>query len=680
MITVSNDNVPSPEGEDRDEHEAAQAREREQYKRDLDKLIEELKERVSKRVQAGKDQQETLASRGPEKARPQSHAVHPRPGIPERTASEIVQLEKTARNIQEQHGVSLPMGQILAARGLSEGKEVSSFLKPTLEPHVKRIPSLLGVKEARSEIVRAISKEKPITIVCDYDADGTTSAAILTRFLRDVGVKNLKVLSPDRNREGHGLNDERVQQAAKRGKDGLLIVLDFGTKNHGELALAKELGLRTLVIDHHHQPEGEALPADAFINPQRPECGFHKDDMCTAGLTWLVTHAVRNKLMRGSDENLAERAKATRMRPLLALAALGTVADVVPLTPSNRALVTAGLKEMNRTPIKGLKELMALSGVRSPVSAEDLGFAIAPRLNALTRMIAAPRRGKTAGMLMTDLLSTPVRKRAREFAELADERNRRRKELERLVTHKVVKSLEAKPFVPNVIFVADQEFKGAVHGIIAARLVDRYARPAFVMTRDGEGNYVGSARSGSGVHLAKIIEQCGDIITKGGGHAAAAGFTLPEENLLTFKNRVRSAVKKSLGTSGIVAPTVNADIVLTIPELLANGASFVKELKLLEPCGRANPSPKVALEGLSVATIERIDNRHLKVWFRQGNGHMYGMLWNHRRHPALNIGGKVDIVAKPFLEKRNAIHNAEKQSLRLEVLAVRATTERNREK
>jgi len=676
MITTNNDSEPSPDDHQNESPEEKQAREEREYRAGVEDLVKEMQARIATGFKAGERREELLAERRPEGVRAQSHVVHPRPGIPKGTTKEIIAIEKTARAIQEGSRLSLTTGRILASRGFSEGSELATFLKPSLEPHVRRIPSLLGLKEARTEVSRAISEAKPITIVCDYDADGTTSAAILTRFLRDVGAKNVRVISPDRNKEGHGLNSERVQQAAKRGKGGLLIVLDFGTKSHQELALAKKLGLRTLVIDHHHQPEGEALAADAFINPQRPNCGFHNDNLCTAGLTWLVTHAVRKKLMRGADQELAERAKKTSIRPLLALAALGTVADVVPLTPSNRAIVSHGLKEMNRTPIKGLQELMALASVRAPVSAEDLGYKLAPRLNALTRMMPRSQRGKTAGMLMTELLSTPVRKRARALAEFADERNRRRKELERLVTHKVVKELEAKPFVPNVIFVTNQEFKGAVHGIIAARLTDRYARPAFVMTKDGQGNFVGSARSRSGVHLAEILEQCGDLIAKGGGHAAAAGFTLPEENLLAFKNRVRAGVKKSMGNEGIIVPTVNADVVVTVSELLSESSTLMGELKKLEPCGHGHPAAKIALEGLTIATIERVDNRHLKVWFRQDNANIYGMLWNNRRHPALNIGGKVDLVAKPFVEKRNSLHNQEKQSLRLELLAIKASTNR----
>lgn len=631
-----------------------------------DPMTGSIRSTIREQLQRGSKQSELLKQKLLSSREP-SKAVHPVPEHDSLSSKKTLLLERAATDISNSYNLSTVTSRLLASRGFSPGSDLDEFLKPRLTKFTKRASSMLGLKEVRSEIARAIVDKTPVTIACDYDADGTTSAAILKRFLRDVGIR-ASVLSPDRNTEGHGLNQRLVAEAAKKG--GLLIALDFGTKSPEELSVAREYGLKTVVIDHHHQPDDTQIEVDGFINPRRTGCGFGNEDLCTAGLTWLVTHAVRQHLLRSKNSELSAMAKRSSVKPLLALAALGTIADVVELTPCNRAIVAAGLREMDHTPIKGLRELKLLCGIDKPIQAEDLGFGIAPRLNAISRMTARQKGGKTAGMLMVDLLSTQTTHKSRELAELADDKNRQRKELQKLVTSNVIKKLEATKKLPPVIFVTEQEFKGSIQGIIASKLVDRYSRPAFVMRADGDGTYVGSARGVSGLHLAEVIDECRDLVERGGGHAGAAGFSVLEANLPKFKKKVTNIIERNLKGKAPL-PVIKSDIVVSLAELKQAGPALFKELHRIEPFGRGNVAPRFYLEKLSVASVQRIDHRHMKLWLREGKEYAFGIIWNHRRHPAVSVGASIDVVARPVLETRNAIHNRERQALQLDLLAVK---------
>lgn len=599
-----------------------------------------------------------------------SLAVHAEPSLEELSGAKLVRRERTALTIAETNDLSIVTARVLAHRGFKNDGVLDGFLSPKINEHIARLGDLKGLRAATKIITSAVKANESITIICDYDADGTTSAAILSRFLRSLGA-TVNVLSPDRNREGHGLNIRRVEEAAARGAK-LVIALDFGTKSHTEIARARELGMKTVVIDHHHKPDGPELPVDALINPRQDGCGFGHEDVCSAGLTWLVAAHLRKHLMKGADPLLRNLAKRSNVRSLLPLAALGTIADVVELTPCNRAIVAAGLHELDRTKIKGLKALKDLAGITGAATAEDLGFGLGPRLNALSRMLRTPEGKKTAGMLMVELLTTPSRKRGYELAELADTKNKERKELENLVAKKIIEKVEASGTLPPVLFVSEHEFNGAIQGIIAARLVERYNRPAFVMRADEAGLLVGSARGVPGVHLAKILEKTKHLIERGGGHPGAAGFSLRAENLPAFEKAVTRLVNAAL-KGGDAKRIERADVAVTVKELNTAGAHLIDEFKLIEPFGRGNPAPKLFVDRLTVASIERLDNKHLKVWFRQGDEYIYGFLWRHRSHPALAVGAMVDVVAKPFLETRNADHNREKQVIKLELLAVKSS-------
>lgn len=629
----------------------------------------EILKEVRAQIKLGAIQAERLQGR--DKAAPKaSLAVYAEPTLEELSGAKLVRRERTALAIAESHDLSAVTARVLAHRGFKNDETLDAFLAPKLAEFTATLGDLKGLRAATKLITGAIKANESISLICDYDADGTTSAAILSRFLRSLGA-TVHVLSPDRNREGHGLNVARVEEAAARGS-GLVIALDFGTKSHTELTKARALGMKTVVIDHHHKPEGPELPVDALINPRQDGCGFTHEDVCSAGLTWLVASHLRTHLMHGSDPLLRERAKRSNVRSLLPLAALGTIADVVELTPCNRAIVAAGLGELDRTKIKGLQALKDLAGITGAATAEDLGFGLGPRLNALSRMLRTTEGKKTAGQVMVELLTTPSRKRGYELAELADTKNKERKELENLVAKKIIEKVEASGALPPVLFVSEHEFNGAIQGIIAARLVERYNRPAFVMRADDAGLLVGSARGVPGVHLAKILEKTKHLIERGGGHPGAAGFSIRAENLPAFEKAVTRLVNASL-KGGEAKRIELADVAVTVRELNAAGPHLMDEFKLIEPFGRGNPAPKLFVDRLTVASIERLDNKHLKVWFRQGDDYIYGFLWRNRSHPALSVGAVVDVVAKPFLETRNADHNREKQTIKLELLAVKTT-------
>ncbi|HET7036689.1 MAG TPA: single-stranded-DNA-specific exonuclease RecJ [Thermomicrobiaceae bacterium] len=477
-------------------------------------------------------------------------------------------------------GLDSPLlAAILARRGVGSAAQAAAFLAPELgqlgDPY--DLPDLdLAVARIRA----ALRRGTPIAVFGDYDADGVSATAMLVRALRGVGGQVRPVL-PHRVRDGYGLNRGAVGRIAADGA-GLLIAVDCGTGNAAELALAHQHGLATIVLDHHHVVDDE-LPGTAFVSSHRPGArGFR--DFCAAGVTFQLVRA-----LLGDDE--AQR--------YLPLAALATVADVVPLLGANRAIVALGLARFTQAQ-PGLLALARQAGVRpEALSSRDLGFALGPRINAAGRI-------DDPGLAL-DLLLTEERSRALELAqELGRLNAERQRQVEALLreAEEVLASPEEQP----LIVVSHPGWNVGLVGLAASRLSERYGRPALVLAEEN-GRSRGSARSIAGFNIVEALGECHDLLEAYGGHSQAAGLTLRSERRAELVERLHTLAGAAFGPLG-PRRELTLDAELTRSELTLASARL---LRRLEPLGHGNPAPRLLLRGARLHAVQPTrDGKHLR--------------------------------------------------------------------
>ncbi len=476
-------------------------------------------------------------------------------------------------------GMHPVLARVYAARGVHSANELEPTLAGLLPPD-----SMKGLAQAASLLADAIEAEARLLIVADYDADGATACAVAMLGLRSMGAR-VDFLVPDRARHGYGLTPGIVQEAALLEPD-LLITVDNGIASVDGVEEANSLGLPVLVTDHHLP--GDALPAaEAIVNPNQPDCGFPSKALPGVGVMFYVLLALRAELrrrgmFRSKDNPHAEGPDGQpllaepRLTDLLDLVALGTVADVVPLDANNRLLVAEGLKRMRagraRPGINALFEVARRDVQRA--STRDLGFSIGPRLNAAGRLT-----DMRLGILC---LITPDDAQARTLAAELDSLNTTRREIEDDVRETALARLGNVDVQAGCTVVAyDEEWHPGVIGIVAARLRDRFHRPAFVLAPGDQGTLRGSGRSIAGLHLRdcldRVAKQHPGLILKFGGHAAAAGLTLAGDGLAQFESAFEAAaaamlspddLQETLWADGTLGA---ADLELTLAEALDTG-------------------------------------------------------------------------------------------------------------
>ena len=391
---------------------------------------------------------------------------------------------------------------------------------------------LTDMDRATASVVASIEKRKPITIYGDYDADGLTSTALLWNFFFELGVSTFYYV-PHRLKEGYGLNELAVREIAEKGR-GLLVTVDCGISNRDEIDLARRLGLDIVVTDHHQLP-GNFEPLCPVVNPQRPECLFPSKDLAGVGVAFLLAVSVRAALRRkGWSSPLPD------LREYLDFVALGTVADRAPILGQNRIFVKNGMKRILRSRWEGIRALNRICHLAGPaLTTYDLSFKLAPRLNAPGRM-----DGPELGM---EILTTSEATAADGLAAQVNTSNAKRQELERRILDQIEGILEDTGQVARskILFLAGEHWHPGVLGIVASRLVDRYHRPAFVMTyRDGA--IKGSARSVRGFNIYRALCRFGHLFDRFGGHAQAAGFTLKAQHLDLLRDGLEDMAGQSL--------------------------------------------------------------------------------------------------------------------------------------
>ena len=338
------------------------------------------------------------------------------------------QNHETAEKIINTHSVTPIVARILSAREFEAGDDLSNFLDPTLKsglPDPKELKNLSAAAELIADIVKA---GQSIAICSDFDVDGLSGGSLFRAFLNDLDIKAENFV-PDRFKEGYGLNENMVRQAKDNGH-GLLITIDYGTTNHKEIALAKELGLKVIVVDHHHVGEKELPPADVFVNPCQPGCNFADATLCAAGLAWYLLIALRKSLA-----NVVPKVSEIDLREYLDLAALGTICDMVPLKGANRVIARKGLEALSRSKRAGIIALKNVSGVKAEVSSHHVGFGLGPRINSAGRMMN--------GKVIIELLTTTDEKKAKKIALRLNSLNSDRRDVEKRMKRRAIETVKS---------------------------------------------------------------------------------------------------------------------------------------------------------------------------------------------------------------------------------------------
>jgi single-stranded-DNA-specific exonuclease len=493
--------------------------------------------------------------------------------------------------------------RVLAARGHGDPVAATAFLEAKLAdlPDPFRMK---GMRAAVDRIARALGAGERIACYGDYDADGVTSTVLLAGFLRAAGGE-VVTYTPHRLTEGYGLNLEAVARLAAQGVK-LLVTLDCGITSVEEVRAATAAGVETVVVDHHTVPV-ELPQAAAILNPHQPGCGYPSKDLAAVGVTFALIMALR-KALREAGRFGAERPE-PNLREALDLVALGTVADVVPLVGANRVLVKWGLEELSRTKRPGLKALKRVAGIAegTPVGAGQVGFRLAPRINAAGRLDDAGRGVR--------LLLTADAREAASLAEELDRENQARQEIERSILEEALADAGARveAGVRGLVLHRPGWHPGVV-GIVASRIVERFHRPAVLVgALDGVGK--GSGRSIEAFHLHDALSACAEHLIRFGGHRHAAGVTIDPGAVPAFREAFEAHAARVLAPEDLV-PRCRIDGWVAPSDV---GERAATDLARLAPFGAGNPEPIWALRGPAArARTLGAEGRHLKLQLAAG--------------------------------------------------------------
>jgi len=502
-------------------------------------------------------------------------------------------------------------GRVLAARGVGLD-DAGAFLNPTLKDQLPDPSSLKAMDEACTRLARAVMEGEVVGIFGDYDVDGATSAALLTRFFRAVGGKSIYYI-PDRIKEGYGPNAPALLKLKDEGA-AVVVTVDCGTAAFEPLKAATEAGLDVIVVDHHTAEAG--LPPGTIINPNRLDDESGLGQLAAVGVAFLVVVGV-NRALRGAGW-YGKNAEPD-LTQWLDLVALGTVCDVVPLTGVNRALVTQGLKVMATRNNTGLRALADVAGLNEAPGTYHAGFVFGPRINAGGR-IGAPDLG-------TRLLSTEDMDEAMTIAHRLDDLNRERQDLEKAVLDAALEQTEkAGDDLGPVIVAASEGWHPGVIGIVASRLKERFNRPACVVALDGDRG-AGSGRSVSGVDLGSaVIAACqSGLLIKGGGHKMAAGFTVERARVDDLRAYLCGRVRAEVGEAGL-QPRLTLDGAL---KPAAANMKLLQDLELVGPFGSGNPEPKFVIPDARLSYAAVVGERHVRgIIVGEGGGRLACISFN----------------------------------------------------
>jgi single-stranded-DNA-specific exonuclease len=486
------------------------------------------------------------------------------------------------------------------------------------------------MKAAVDRLWQAVREKQPILLYGDYDVDGTVSIVVLKKAIELLGGR-ADFHVPHRLKEGYGMRSEVIERASTDGVR-LIVSVDTGIRANEVVARAMQLGMDVIVTDHH-LPEAELPPALAVLNPNRPDCGYPEKGLCGAGVTLKLVQALL------AISGLPEARQTALLDSLLKPIAIATVADIVPLIGENRVIVRRGLSGLRAVKNPGLRALLAVSGFAEGEvpSAHQVAFRLAPRMNAAGRMASA---GDVIELFLTDNES-----RARTLADELDALNRERQQVERDIVESILKQCEETPFDEDcaALVFAESGWHLGVLGIVASRLVERFSRPAFVLSDATEGCFSGSGRSVPGFHLLEALESMPDLFTKFGGHRQAAGLTLRSGQIDEFRQRLRAFAGSRLGRDDL-RPRYDIDAEVEFPELTDR---CVENLFSLGPFGFGNAAPILCTMQAEVAGPARAitEGKHYSVPLRHHGRLLFCKAWNFGDRAALfQPGNQIDVL------------------------------------
>lgn len=506
--------------------------------------------------------------------------------------------------------------QILFRRGITSATQAERFLAGS-EPEVSDPMLLNGMDRAVRRLAEGIQSRERIVIYGDYDADGVTASALLVEGLEKLGA-SVKVYFPNRIDEGYGLNREAMKLLAGQGAQ-LIVSVDCGMRALDEVELANRLGLDVIITDHHH-PGASLPPAYAIVNPLQPGDAYPFKSLAGVGLAYKLLMALIDHLGQAPADGGLD------------LVALGTVADLATLEGENRYLVRQGLRAINATRRPGLLALMETSGHKpGHVDAAAIGFGLGPRINAAGRIESAYRALEL--LLAHDMAS------AQPLAEALDAANRKRQALTQLVVERAESKWQDRE-PPNVLLSADPEFHEGVVGLAAARLAERFHRPAIV-GRMGERSTRASARSIEGFHITEALEECGHLLLRFGGHAAAAGMEIPNENLPMLEEKLELLFEERADPSKL-DPELQIDAVVSFEDLVGGLLEFQDNLA---PFGMGNPMPALCTPEVEVMSKRTVGagGKHLKLMLKQG-GRPFDAIAFRMGDRTGGLPGRIDVV------------------------------------
>ncbi|MEI6285229.1 MAG: single-stranded-DNA-specific exonuclease RecJ [Bacillota bacterium] len=511
--------------------------------------------------------------------------------------------EKLIEKLMASTGYSRLMCSVCVNRGLATADKIKAYTK-TYIAEISEFAQLQGIDKAVARIVSAIENEEQIIVYGDYDVDGITSTALIVKVLRELGAKSDKVdfYIPERQAEGYGLNAEALRYLAESRQAKLVITVDCGISGVDEVQGIR--GLLDIIITDHHQPPASVPDAYAVINPKMPDCRYPFKQLAGVGVALKLCQAL-----------CAHYNKDELWREYLDIVAIGTIADMVPLIGENRIIVKLGLQQIKSSKNIGLKALIAVSGLSNQheYSADNVGYSLAPRLNAAGRLSQAT--------LSVELFLTADGDRAAEIAEKLNEENIERQKIEREIFLQADELLLRQGKENDRVIVLAGEWNSGVIGIVASRLVAKYYRPVVIISvKDGVGK--GSCRSIHSYNIHQALTECRDVLLGFGGHSFAAGLTVAANRIAELSERLNAIAARDLQLSDFF-PELEIDTEITVDEISFQN---LKELKILEPFGVGNNKPVFALRNInsnSKSASWRLigkEQRHLKLTVSYKNG------------------------------------------------------------
>lgn len=530
---------------------------------------------------------------------------------------------------------ALSISPITASILLARGVATEAQARHWLSPHQASLhdPFLLpDMERAVDRLHRAVATGESVCFYGDYDVDGMSATSLYLTFFNSLGGKVGHYI-PHRLKEGYGLNEPAIRRLVRDGVR-LLVTSDCGTTAHREVATANRLGLDVIITDHH-QVDDRLPPALAVLNPCRSDSAYPFRGLCSGGLAYKVAAAYQAKYGMGE----------LAVETMLDLVALSTVADVVPLQDENRFFVREGLAQITRGSRCGLRALKRVAGIERDCHTGTVAFRLAPRINAAGRLAHAD--------VGVRLLTTESDAEAGELADQLERLNRERQKIEEETTADALAMVEDLD-MPAALVMAARHWHVGVIGIVAARLVERYHRPAVVVAVNEQGVGKGSARSVPGFDLYQALSRCRDLLEGFGGHPCAAGLTVQEARLPEFQDRFAEIAAGWTGDRS-PQPLLHVDAEVDLREI---DQQLVLELSLLHPFGAGNPEPTLAVKNLSILNQRVVGNRHLKLTVRHGNSGPFDSI-GFRMGPLADLGlsveRSVDLAFVPELNRWNGL-------------------------